>query len=103
MTVTSILKSIHMNIPGTYQSIPTLPEIISISATLSSDNNLVGRTISNAENKLGSRIVMIEREDEEGILNVLTPDKIESLEMSDKIYIFLEKADLKRVEKSLEN
>ena len=46
---------------------------------------------------------MIEREDEEGILNVLTPDKIESLEMSDKIYIFLEKADLKRVEKSLEN
>jgi trk system potassium uptake protein TrkA len=103
VTVTSILKSIHMNIPGTYQSIPTLPEIISISATLSSDNNLVGRTISNAENKLGSRIVMIEREDEEGILNVLTPDKIESLEMSDKIYIFLEKADLKRVEKSLEN
>ena len=55
------------------------------------------------EKKLGSRIVMIERENEEGVLNVLTPNQIESLEMSDKIYIFLEKTDLKRVEKSLEN
>ena len=103
VTVTSILKSIHMNIPGTYQTIPTLPDIISISATLGTDNDLVSRTISDAEKKLGSRIVMVERENEEGVLNVLTPNQIESLEMSDKIYIFLEKTDLKRVEKSLEN
>ena len=103
VTVTSILKSIHMNIPGAYQSIPTLPEIISMSATLSADNKLVGRTISDAENKIGSRIVMIEKEDEDGILNVLTPNQVETLEMSDKIYLFLEKTDLKRVEKSLEN
>ena len=103
VTVTSILKSIHMNIPGTYQSIPNLPEIISMSATLGADNNLVGRTILDAENKIGSRIVMIEKEDEDGILNVLTPNQVETLEMSDKIYLFLEKTDLKRVEKSLEN
>ncbi|MCH1523835.1 MAG: NAD-binding protein [Candidatus Thalassarchaeaceae archaeon] len=103
VTVTSILKSIHMNIPGTYQSIPTLPEIISMSATLSVENNLVGRTIPDAENKIGSRIVMIEKEDEDGVLKVLTPNQVETLEMSDKIYLFLEKTDLKRVEKSLEN
>jgi len=103
VTVTSILKSIHMNIPGTYQSIPTLPEIISMSATLSVENNLVGRTISDAENKIGSRIVMIEKEDENGVLNVLTPNQVDTLEMADKIYLFLEKTDLKRVEKSLEN
>ena len=103
VTVTSILKSIHMNIPGVYQSIPTLPGIISMSATLSGDNNLVGRTISDAENKIGSTIVMIEKEDEDGVLNVLTPNQVEILEMSDKIYLFLEKTDLKRVEKSLEN
>ena len=46
---------------------------------------------------------MIEKEDEDGVLNVLTPNQVETLEMSDKIYLFLEKTDLKRVEKSLEN
>ena len=63
----------------------------------------VGRTISDAENKIGSRIVMIEKEDENGVLNVLTPNQVDTLEMADKIYLFLEKTDLKRVEKSLEN
>ena len=103
VTVTSILKSIHMNIPGTYQSIPTLPEIISLSATLNSGNNLVGKTVEEAEYKIGSRIVLIEKEDDDGVLNVLTPSQVDVLEVSDKIYLFLEKTDLKRVEKSLEN
>lgn len=103
VTVTSILKSIHMNIPGTYQSIPTLPEIISMSATLNSGNNLVGKTVEEAEQKIGSRIALIEKEDEDGVLNVLNPNQVDILEISDKIYLFLEKADLKRVEKSLEN
>ncbi|DAC62324.1 MAG TPA: hypothetical protein HA357_04075 [Candidatus Thalassarchaeaceae archaeon] len=103
VTVTSILKSIHMNIPGTYQSIPTLPEIISMSATLNSGNNLVGKTVEEAEYKIGSRIVLIEKEDDDGVLNVLNPGQVDVLEVSDKIYLFLEKTDLKRVEKSLEN
>ena len=103
VTVTSILKSIHMNIPGTYQSIPTLPEIISMSATLNSGNNLVGKTVEEAEYKIGSRIVLIEKEDDDGVLNVLNPSQVDVLEVSDKIYLFLEKTDLKRVEKSLEN
>ena len=58
-----------------------------LSATLSSDNNLVGRSISDAENKIGCRIVMIERITEEGALEVQIPTQVESLEMSDKIYI----------------
>ncbi len=103
VTVTSILKSIHMNIPGTYQSIPTLSEIISMSATLNSGNNLVGKTVEEAEYKIGSRIVLIEKEDDDGVLNVLNPSQVDILEVSDKIYLFLEKTDLKRVEKSLEN
>jgi trk system potassium uptake protein TrkA len=103
VTITSVLKSIHMNIPGTYQSIPTIPEIISISATLNTDNNIVGRTISDAEKKLGARIVMIEKEDENGLVNVLTPNQVEVLEVSDRIYLFLRKTDIKRVERSLED
>tara|TARA_B110000495_G_C23029309_1_gene612462 strand:- start:27 stop:1445 length:1419 start_codon:yes stop_codon:yes gene_type:complete len=103
VTITSVLKSIHMNIPGTYQSIPTIPGIISISATLNTDNNIVGRTISDAEKKLGARIVMIEKEDENGLFNVLTPNQVEVLEVSDRIYLFLRKTDIKRVERSLED
>jgi trk system potassium uptake protein TrkA len=103
VTITSVLKSIHMNIPGTYQSIPTIPGIISISATLNTDNNIVGRTISDAEKKLGARIVMIEKEDENGLVNVLTPNQVEVLEVSDRIYLFLRKTDIKRVERSLED
>ena len=63
VTVISILKSIHMNVPGTYQVIPSLPGIISISASLSAKAEVVGRSISDAESKLGSRIVMVEHED----------------------------------------
>ena len=92
-----------MNVPGAYQSIPTIPELISMSATLSSENNLVGRSISDAENKIDCRIVMIERINEEGFVEVKIPSQVESLEMSDKIYIFLEKSDIKKVERSLEN
>jgi trk system potassium uptake protein TrkA len=103
VTITSILKSIHMNIPGTYQSIPTIPEIISISATLSSGNGVIGSTIQDAEKKLGARIVMIEKENDDGILNILTPNQVEVLEDSDKIYLFLNKSDIKRVERSLED
>tara|TARA_B110000495_G_scaffold160665_1_gene145075 strand:- start:884 stop:1162 length:279 start_codon:yes stop_codon:yes gene_type:complete len=92
-----------MNIPGTYQSIPTIPEIISISATLSSGNGVIGSTIKDAEKKLGARIVMIEKENDDGILNILTPNQVEVLEDSDKIYLFLNKSDIKRVERSLED
>jgi Trk K+ transport system NAD-binding subunit len=92
-----------MNVPGAYQSIPTIPELISMSATLSSENNLVGKSIFDAESKIGCRIVMIERINEEGMLGVQIPTQVENLEASDRIYIFLEKSDIKRVERSLEN
>ena len=46
---------------------------------------------------------MIEKEDENGLVNVLTPDLVEILEMSDRIYLFLNKTDIKRVERSLED
>jgi len=70
---------------------------------LNTDNNIVGRTISDAEKKLGARIVMIEKEDENGLVNVLTPNQVEVLEVSDRIYLFLRKTDIKRVERSLED
>ena len=46
---------------------------------------------------------MNERLNKEGMLSVQIPSQVENLEASDKIYIFLEKSDIKRVERSLEN
>ena len=101
VTVISIMKSIHMNVPGTYQVIPSLPGIISISASLSAKAEIVGRSISDAESKLGCRIVMVEHEDEDGMIHILNPSAVDSLQVGDKVLLFLRLDDLKRVEKAL--
>ena len=95
------MKSIHMNVPGTYQVIPSLPGIISISASLSAKAEIVGRSISDAESKLGCRIVMVENEDDEGLIHILNPSAVDSLQVGDKVLLFLRLDDLKKVEKAL--
>tara|TARA_B100000214_G_scaffold85547_1_gene58481 strand:- start:59646 stop:61064 length:1419 start_codon:yes stop_codon:yes gene_type:complete len=102
VTVISILKSIHMNVPGAYQLIPTIPNIISISANLSHKSDLVGRTIEDTEKRLSCRIVMVECEDEDGLIKILSPDNVDTLSAGNKVLIFLQRDDLKRVEKVLE-
>ena len=101
VTVISILKSIHMNVPGAYQVIPSLPDIISISADLSHQSYFIGRTIQEAEKKLGCRIVMIENEDDSGIIHIQTPSDVDTLNAGDKVLVFLKRDDMKRVEKTL--
>jgi Trk K+ transport system NAD-binding subunit len=101
VTITSILKSIHMNLPGTYQVLPPLSSIISISATISEENSMIGRSIADVESKLGVRIVMVGREDEDGTQFVLNPNQVESIGVGDRLYLLLRKDDLKRVEKAL--
>ena len=101
VTVISIMKSIHMNVPGTYQVIPSLPGIISISASLSAKAEIVGRTISDAELKLGCRIVMVEHEDEDGVIHIQNPSEVDSLQVGDKVLLLLRLDDLKRLEKAL--
>ena len=103
VTVTSILKSIHMNVPGTYQVIPPIPAIISISAEVNSEHPFAGKSVKDVERKLRARVVMVERFDESGSVTVLNPNTVESIEASDRIYLFLAKDDLKKVERALEN
>ena len=90
-----------MNVPGTYQVIPSLPGIISISASLNGKAEIVGRSISDSESKLGCRIVMVEHEDEDGITHIQNPSEVDSLQVGDKVLLFLRLDDLKRVEKAL--
>jgi trk system potassium uptake protein TrkA len=101
VTVISILKSIHMNVPGAYQVIPQLPDIISISATISHQSYFIGRTIQEAEKKLGCRIVMVEKEDDSGTIQILNPSDVDILNAGDKVLVFLKRDDMKHVEKTL--
>ena len=103
VTVTSILKSIHMNVPGTYQVIPPIPAIISISGEVHSEHSFAGKSVKDTEKRLGARVVMVERLDETGSTTVLNPHTIDSIEVGDRIYLFLARDNLKKVEKALEN
>ena len=103
VTVTSILKSIHMNVPGTYQVIPPIPAIISISGEVNTEHGFAGKSVKDVENSLGARVVMVERLDESDSTNVLNPHTVDSIEVGDRIYLFLARDDLKKVEKALEN
>jgi len=103
VTVTSILKSIHMNVPGTYQVIPPIPAIISISGEVNTEHAFAGKSVKDVENSLGARVVMVERLDESDSTIVLNPHTVDSIEVGDRIYLFLARDDLKKVEKALEN
>ena len=101
VSVTSILKSIHMNVPGTYQVIPPIPAIISISAEVNGDHSFAGKSVKDCESAIGARIVMVERHDDTGAGVILKPHTLESIEVGDRIYLFLARDDLKRVERAL--
>jgi Trk K+ transport system NAD-binding subunit len=46
---------------------------------------------------------MVERHDDTGSTVMLKPHTLESIEVGDRIYLFLARDDLKRVENALEN
>ena len=60
-----------------------------------------GITISDAELKLGFRIVMVEHEDEDGVIHIQNPSEVDSLQVGDKVLLLLRLDDLKRLEKAL--
>ena len=68
---------------------------------MSAKAEIVGRSIPDAESKLGCRIVMVEHEDEDGVIHILNPSAVDSLQVGDKVLLFLRLDDLKGVEKAL--
>ena len=44
---------------------------------------------------------MVEHEDEDGIIHVLNPSDVDTLQVGDKVLLFLRLDDLKRLEKAL--
>jgi Trk K+ transport system NAD-binding subunit len=92
-----------MNVPGTYQVIPPIPAIISISAEVNHDHSFAGKSVKDSEGALRARIVLVERRDDTGSTALLKPHTLDTIEVGDRIYLFLARDDLKKVEKALEN
>ncbi|MBT6874134.1 MAG: hypothetical protein HOA28_02745 [Euryarchaeota archaeon] len=103
VAISAILKSIHKNYPGSYQNIPSLPSIVSLSTKIHSEHILLNSSISDAEKNLDVRVVMIHRIDTDGNRDVRYPISIESIEIGDRVYFLTIKDNLRKVEKSLGN
>ena len=80
-----------------------MPSIISISAEISPDHSFAGKSVKEAEKAIGARVVMVDRHNENGEVEVLKPNMAETIDVDDRIYLFLSKSDLKKVERALEN
>jgi len=59
--------------------------------------------VKDSEGALRARIVLVERRDETGSTALLKPHTLDTIEVGDRIYLFLARDDLKKVEKALEN
>ena len=80
-----------------------MPSIISISAEVSPNHSFAGKSVKEVEKAIGARIVLVDRQDENGDVEVLKPHTVETIDVDDRIYLFLSKNDLQKVERALEN
>jgi trk system potassium uptake protein TrkA len=103
VAISAILKSIHKNYPGSYQNIPSLPSIVSLSTKIHDDHVFLNSSISEAERKIDVRVVMVDRTDTEGNREVRYPISINNIEKGDRIYLLTQKDNLRKVEKALGN
>jgi len=101
VAIKSILKAVHMHVPGLYEPIPRIPSLITMSAEISSTSNLIGKEPGEVEREIGASLVMVERSDTEGEMHSMLEDDIGTLEEGDRIYLILEIDAVGQVEKSL--
>jgi len=101
VAIKSILKAIHMHVPGLYEPIPRIPSLVSMSAEINSETSLLGKQIEEVDGKIGANLVMVERLDEDGDLHPVLEEEIGSLEEGDRIHLILEIDDVGKVEEFL--
>ena len=101
VAVKSILKAIHMHVPGTYEPIPRMKTLVSISAEINSQSRLLDKSLEDVEDIIEASLVKLEREDSEGEFQTLPQEEIDRLLEGDRIYLILEVDDIGKVEKSL--
>jgi trk system potassium uptake protein TrkA len=101
VAVKSILKAIHMHVPGLYEPIPRIPSLVSMSAEINAGNALLGKELDEVEDIIGANLVMLERVGEDGTFNQIIKENIGPLEVGDRLYLILEIDDVGKAEGSL--
>ena len=98
VAIKSILKAIHMHVPGLYEPIPRIPSLVSMSAEINSGNGLLGKELPEVEGKIGANLVMLERLDNDGTFNNIVEEDIGTIQEGDRLYLILEIDDVGKAE-----
>ena len=101
VAIKSILKAIHMHVPGLYEPIPRIPSLVSMSAEINSGNGLLGKELPEVEDIIGANLVMLERLDNDGKFNNIIEEKIGTIQEGDRLYLILEIDDVGKAEEIL--
>ena len=101
VAIKSILKAIHMHVPGLYEPIPRIPSLVSMSAEINSGNGLLGKELPEVEDIIGANLVMLERLDNDGTFNNIIEENIGTIQEGDRLYLILEIDDVGKAEEIL--
>lgn len=101
VAIKSILKAIHMHVPGLYEPIPRIPSLVSMSAEINSGNGLLGKELPEVEDIIGANLVMLERLDNDGKFNNIIEENIGTIQEGDRLYLILEIDDVGKAEEIL--
>ena len=101
VAIKSILKAIHMHVPGLFEPIPRIPSLVSMTAEISEESSFLGKEVQQVEASIDARLVMVERPDSDGEMKSVHESEIGNLQSGDRIYLILEIDDVGKVEDSL--
>ncbi len=103
VAIDSILMQVHSRIPGHYQLMPSVPEIVAMSASIGEDHSRIGETISRIEKRATSfRIAFVERSNNDDARLMLRPKPDMTVKAGDRLILFVASDDVGTVEKLLE-
>ncbi|MDP6986198.1 MAG: NAD-binding protein [Candidatus Thalassarchaeaceae archaeon] len=101
VAIKSVLKAIHMHVPGLYEPIPRIPSLVTMTAEISAEGSLLGKEIHQVQSTIDAHLVMVERPDSSGEMSAIPDSEVGPLQSGDRIYLVLEIDDVGDVENSL--
>jgi len=93
---------VHRRVPGHYQLMPSVPEIVAMSAMIVKGHSRLGQTIEKIEKKGSFRIAFVERENAEGSRMMFRSKPDMTVKIGDRLILFVKSDDVPTVEKILE-
>jgi trk system potassium uptake protein TrkA len=103
VAIDSILMQVHRRVPGHYQLMPSVPEIVAMSAWIGEGHSRIGEVIGKIERKADSfRIAFVERENTDGSRLMFRAKADMTVKAGDRLMLFVASDDVSTVEKLLE-